>query len=366
MTNMTAVADQPAADAAIARPSLAAFLVAWVLFWVLLMTVGLQDYLRSGRSALWQPLLWEGTSCLVASAIVWLQWRRLYSLDGLLAQPRRWFTASLVWLPLAAPGFVGAVYALRHAVYAALGQSYRHEAWGAVFFYETLKFSLFYLLFVAVLFGLRAHAALAAQSVRAERLQALTQQAQLLQLTQQIEPHFLFNALNTIASAVHDRPDLADTLLLRLASLMRAASDLTRRPEVALAEELQLLEAYTAIMSERFAPRVTVRFDIDPASTRCPVPTLLLQPLVENAFRHGVEQHAGAGTVSVRSRCAAGVLRLEVEDDLGCLPQPLVWGVGLKNLRQRLVLRHGPHASLALQPRAGGGVLARIELPCVC
>ncbi len=109
-----------------------------------------------------------------------------------------------------------------------------------------------------------------------------------------------------------------------------------------------------------------MRFDIDPASTRCPVPTLLLQPLVENAFRHGVEQHAGAGTVSVRSRCAAGVLRLEVEDDLGCLPQPLVWGVGLKNLRQRLVLRHGPHASLALQPRAGGGVLARIELPCVC
>ncbi len=75
---MTAVADQPAADAAMARPSLAAFLVPWVLFWVLLMTVGVQDYLRSGRSALWQPLLWEGSSCLVASAIVWLQWRRRY------------------------------------------------------------------------------------------------------------------------------------------------------------------------------------------------------------------------------------------------------------------------------------------------
>lgn len=362
---MSATAHKPLADLAIARPSLAAFLVAWALFWVLLVTVELQDFLRQGHTALWQPFLWEGSSCLVASAIVWLQWRHLPRLDGLLAQPWRWFMASLCWLPLAAPAFVCVVYALRHAVYALVGDSYRHEAWGAVFRYEMLKFSLFYLLFVAILFGMRAHAAMGAERVRSERLRTLTQQAQLLQLTQQIEPHFLFNALNTIASTIHTDPELADTLLLRLSALLRAATDLARRPEVALSEELQLLRAYTDIMVQRFASRVVVRFEIDPASLACQVPALALQPLVENAFRHGVEQQTRPGTVVIRGRRDGTQLRVEVEDDLGTLAQPTVLGTGLSNLQQRLLLRYGDQAHLSLNQRAGGGVVARIELPCV-
>lgn len=348
------------------RRPLAGFLIAWLVFWALLTTVGVQDYLRQGHTELWKPLLWEGTSFAVASLIAWLLLGRLHRLDGLLAQPWRWFAANLLWLPPAAVGFVVAVYALRHAVYALLGEAYRHEAWGVVFRYETLKFSLFYLAFVAILFGIRSHAALGTERLRAERLRSLQQQATLLQLTQQLEPHFLFNAINTIASTIHTNPDLADSLLLRLAALLRAATDLARQPEVLLAEELRLLEGYAAIMRERFAGRVTVRFEVDPQSGECRVPALALQPLLENAFRHGVESRSEPTAIVVRTRRAEGRLRLEVEDDAGALPADPVLGVGLGNLRQRLALRYGERAALTLGARRAGGVVARIELPCEC
>lgn len=353
-----------------AAPSSAvAFLAAWVVFWLLLLTLAIQEQLRGGHGAIWQPLLWEGSSCLVASGIVALLWRQLPLLDRLLAQPLRWFAACLVWLPLATIGFVAAIYAIRHGVYAAFGSSYQHAPWSQVIQYESLKFSLFSLMFIAILFGLRSHAALGVARLKVERLLRLTQQAQLQQLTQQIEPHFLFNALNTIASSIHANPDLADTLVLRLSALLRAATDLTRRSEVTLDEELTLLQAFVDIMQARFAPRTMVHWDIDENSRRCMVPTLLLQPLAENAYRHGLAAIGTAPallTISLRSRRLGDRLQLEVVDDQGQMPEPLADGVGLANLRQRLALLHQQAATLELVPRNGGGVVARIELPCGC
>ncbi len=343
---------------------LAGFGVAWAIFWALLVIVGVQDHWRQGGSEVWKPLLWEGTSFLVASAIAWAQWRRTARRDHLLAQPWRRFAHSLQWLPLAAPLFVVAVYALRHAVYALIGQTYAHDPWGTVFRYEMLKFAVFYLLFVALFFGIRSHAALSNARIRIERERALARHAQLLQLTQQIEPHFLFNALNTIASTIHTDANLADTLLTQLAALLRAATDLARQPETTLDEELRLLEAYAAIMRQRFAERVELHFDIDPAARACRVPTLLLQPLLENAFRHGVERRSQRTHIVVRAARDAQHLRLEVQDDAGLLAQAPVFGVGLANLRQRLLTRYGERATLELRALEGGGVVARIELPC--
>ena len=345
---------------------LAGFGVAWAIFWVLLVTVGVQDYLRQGGTELWKPLLWEGTSFLVASAIVWAQWRGAMRGDHLLAQPRRWFAHSLLWLPLVAPLFVVAVYALRHAIYALIGQTYGHEPWGTVFRYEVLKFSVFYLLFVALFFGIRSHGALSDARIRLERERALAKQAQLLQLTQQIEPHFLFNALNTIVSTIHTDANLADALLTQLAALLRAATDLARKPETTLDEELNLLEAYAAIMRQRFAERVKVCFEISPTARACRVPTLVLQPLLENAFRHGVQQRSQPTTIIVRVALDAQRLRLEVQDDAGQLSAAPVFGVGLENLRQRLLTRYGDQATLVLRALDAGGVLAQIELPCEC
>jgi signal transduction histidine kinase len=358
----TELDDQP--DARLPRLPVTGFVVAWVAFWILMMTIAVQEHLREGQTDIWKPLLWEGTSFLVASVILGAQWARLHRLDHLLAEPWRWFVAILIWLPLAAIAFVVGIYGLRHGVYALIGETYRHAPWPVLFRYEVLKFSLFYLLFVAILFGVRSHVAMSAERVRAERARALVQQAQLLQLTQQLEPHFLFNALNTIAATVHPDPDLADDLLTRLAALLRAATDLTRQPEIELPEELRLLDAYVAIMRARFADRVVVHFEVDEAARKCRVPTLVLQPLIENAFRHAVEPRSVTTTIHVRAHLNQARLTLAVEDDGGVLAAVPQFGVGLTNLRRRLALRYGDRAPLTLSARPGGGVAARIEMPC--
>lgn len=363
---LSAAATGNAAAAAPLRQHIG-LVIAWFAFWLLMTTIAVQDHLRSGGSQLWQPLLWEGSSCVVTSVIAWWNWSRAPRLDALLHRPWAWLGRALRWLPLHAVLFVAAVYALRHAVYAALGQAYHHEPWPALFVYETLKFSMFFVLFAAAGFGVRSHGALLAERLRAERSLALAQRAQLLQLAQQLQPHFLFNALNTIAAVVHEDADRADALLTKLAALLRASSDLARRATTTLDEELRLLEGYTAIMQERFADRVSVRLDIDDAARRCEVPALLLQPLVENCFRHGVEKRTGAACIVVAARCAAGRLELQVADDIGELDATAGEGTGLTTLRQRLAAAYGDAAALQLARRAGGrGVVASVVLPCAC
>lgn len=333
------------------------WLLAWAAFWLLMVTVALQDYLRNeGSHHLWRPLLWEGSACLVATVMLGWMWHRAPRDDGWLTEPVRWFVSQLRWLPLLAPLFVTLVYALRHAVYALLGQTYEHQPWGQVYLYECTKFAMFFMLFTAIVFGERTHAALAEQRMRA-------QAAQLAQLTQQLEPHFLFNALNTIAATVHDRPDLADALLTKLAALLRATTDLTRRPSCTLDEELKLVDGYAAIMCERFGDRVRLSVDATAEARACRVPTLAVQPLLENAFRHGVERTSEPVTLTLRARSAGGRLRVEVEQSWGDVPREPTLGVGLGSLRERLRSLHAERAQVGLEARAGGGAIAWFEFP---
>ncbi len=345
----------PVARALLPR-SRAALLLAWVAFWLLMLTIAVQDHLREARGELWRPFLWEGSSCLVASALLGLKWRQAPRDDVLLARPARWFWIQLRQLPVLAPLFVVAVFAIRHGVFALLDQAYRHAPWAEVFVYESTKFALFYTLFVAAVFGLRTHAALAEQRQR-------TQQAQLAQLTQQIEPHFLFNALNTVAATLHSDPDRADTMLTKLAGLLRATTDLTRRPTCTLDEELRLAEGYTAIMCERFADRVSLRLEIDDAARGCRVPTLAVQPLLENAFRHGVERHVEPTRLVLRARSDGRTLRVELDQSRGGVPATPTFGVGLGTLRDRLAALHGDRAAVGLDPLPDGGARAWFELP---
>ncbi len=345
-------------------------LLAWAAFWLLMLLVGVQEEWRDGsRHWWWRPVLGEGSSALVATAIAVAQWRLVQRLDPLLASPARWFARVLVWLPLLAAGFVLAIFGLRWGVRELAGLPHGRESLGAAFFYEALKFSIFYLLFSGLQFGLRSYLAWHAERLRAERLARLSQQAQLAQLTQQLQPHFLFNALNTVSSLIHTDPQLADTLLMRLAALLRAATDVSRRPQQPLAEELALLEGYAAIMCERFADRVRLQWDIDPRARACLVPTLGLQPLLENCFCHGVERRIAPTSIKVSAQLDASAqrLRIVVEDDAGVLAtSPPPDGVGLGNLRQRLAVLHGDEARLEVRQRDGApGVVATVELPCV-
>lgn len=343
------------------------FVAAWALFCTLLGLVAVLQALQDGSAAPWRPLLWEATSCLVGTPIIVALWRLTPRWDHLIARPARWFLHAAGVVPLLAPCFVVAVFLVRAAVHALLGETYAVPArWVETLLYEGVKFSLFYLLLAAAMFGVRAYAVMCRERWRSERLGRLAQQAQLTQLAQQLQPHFLFNALGLIAETVHTNAALADTLLSRLAQLLRATTDLVRRPETTLAEELHLVDAYAALMAERFAGRVRWEVDMDPALAACRVPTLLVQPLVENAFRHGVERVTGVATLRVRASRADGLLQIEVENDLGVLDPSAGQGTGLSTLRDRLQVQHGAAARLEVAPRPGGGVRAVVVLPCVC
>lgn len=337
----------------------------WLAFWLLMFLLGAQEFIWQGGRQLWRPLVDYGTAALVATALAAVQMRRSHRFDDLLHRPMRWFVHMWAWMPLQMVAFVAAMYALRLGLYSLVGAPFRPGRWSEVLTYEAAKFTLFYALLGGIQFGLRSYKAWATERLRTEQQARLAQQAQLLQLTQQLQPHFLFNALNTVSSLIHTDPDMADLLLSRLATLLRAATDAGRRPEQPLTDELTLLHAYVDIMSQRFADRVVVRWEVDADAGHWRVPTLGLQPLLENCFRHVVERRRATTHLVVRARRHADKLRIEIEDDGDLTAVPATRGVGLGNLERRLRSLHGRDASLTLQVRPGGGLIARVELPCV-
>jgi hypothetical protein len=336
----------------------------WLAFWLLMFLLGTQEYLWSGGRQLWRPLVDYGIAALVATALAAVQIKRAQRFDDLLGQPMRWFAHMWAWMPLQLAAFVAVMYGLRPVLYALMGTPLRHGRWSEVLAYDAAKFTLFYALLGGIQFGLRSYKAWVTERLRTEQQARLAQQAQLAQLTQQLHPHFLFNALNTVSSLIHTNPDMADVLLTRLATLLRAATDAGQRPEQPLADELMLLHAYADIMTQRFADRVDIRWEVDPEAGHCRVPTLGLQPLLENCFRHVVEQRREPTHVVIRAGRDADKLRIEIEDDGDLQAIPSTRGVGLGNLERRLQSLHGSEASLTFQARSGGGLIARVELPC--
>ena len=336
---------------------------AWAAFCLLMLLVGLQERWYAGQPLWPWPVFYEASSMLVATGVALWRWRRSPRDDPWLARPGRWFWRVLRWTPLAAMAFIGALYGLRHAVRALFGLVYEHQPWPEVLAYEGLKFSVFYILFAAAQFALRSHQALAAERLRAEQLERLSTEARLAQLTQQMQPHFLHNALNTIASLVHDDADAADAALLRLSQLLRAATDASRRPLHPLADELALARSFAELMQQRFgAARVRLQWDCGQLPA-IDVPALSLQPLLENAFVHAVERRAALTTIQVVVRREGTRLRLSVADDGPGDAGERRPGVALANLRERLRALYGGAASLQLLPRDGGGSVAVLELP---
>lgn len=189
---------------------------------------------------------------------------------------------------------------------------------------------------------------------------------QLEALRMQLNPHFLFNALNGVSALMYRDIDAADTMLMRLSELLREALQRTKQPWVSLRDDLAFLDRYLGIELIRFAGRLTVRHEIQPETLELQVPNLILQPLVENAIKHGIEPKAQASIITLRAvRTPAGTLRLEVEDNgRGYDPRkPVLSGIGLTNIRARLEHLFGSRGSLRLDPGSSGGVRAVVEFP---
>lgn len=187
--------------------------------------------------------------------------------------------------------------------------------------------------------------------------------AELTVLRMQIQPHFLFNALNTVTALVREDPERAERMIARLSTLFRHTLDSAGAEEVPLVEELRIARLYLEIEEARFEDRLRVRWNVDPETYEARVPHLILQPLVENAVRHGIAPRAAEGTVEISAARENGALLLAVRDDgVGGVP-PEVTGVGLGNTRARLRQLYGARQSLEVEGAPGKGFAVRIRLP---
>jgi two-component system, LytTR family, sensor kinase len=201
--------------------------------------------------------------------------------------------------------------------------------------------------------------------VHASELEARLTRTHLQLLRMQLQPHFLFNTLNTVAELVHTDPDTADQMITRLGRLLRLSLDHAGHQVVPLRQEIEFLRMYVEIEQVRFQDRLEIVWDLAHDTLDAAVPTLLWHPVLENAIRHGVTPLAGRGCVVIASRRDAGDLVLEIRDNGRGLPPGGVLreGVGLRNVRERVDQLYGSAARFTLGPVIGGGTVATLRLP---
>ncbi|WP_237071745.1 sensor histidine kinase [Mizugakiibacter sediminis] len=345
----------------------------WTLafaFWTLLalsytVSNGISS-ISEGHEAAWLRLavwnfgnfyLWMALTPLVA----WLGrlgaagWRRFWalhlpcSLALALALAQSLAMLAIFWW-LCGPGHAPAT---TFAAYARLEFAYKlHLGW------------LTYWVLLAALRGLETRRRLRDERLRSAQLETQLVQSQLQTLRMQLQPHFLFNTLNAISALALSDPMQARLMIARLSDFLRLTLEERHAQQVPLARELQLLDCYLGVQQVRFQDRLIVRMDVAADTVRAAVPNMILQPLVENALRHGLLNKPGPGTLHIVTRRDGDHLQLCVDDDGLGLPQPApAEGLGLGTTRARLRVLFGEAARLQLSRRPGGGTRAELRLP---
>jgi hypothetical protein len=313
-------------------------------------------YRSTGRPGSWSVTIGRALAewwlwALITPAVVWLA--RRYPVRG----PRRWHHLGLhIGIGLAV---ALAKTAADRAIYAVL------TGFWLYWLLSTIALQVFvYGALVAAAHGVEYYR----RSREREQLEARLAEARLQLLGMQLQPHFLFNALNTIAELVHEDPAAADRMITGLSDLLRRTLDLGTVQEIPLDEELALLSRYLDIQQTRFGERLRVEMRVDPAVRRAPVPVLVLQPLVENAIRHGVDPALAGGRIAIGARQAGADLVLDVTN--ACAPRRREselsggrGGVGLRNTRERLDALYGERAHLTAAPLEGGLFRVSVRLP---
>jgi two-component system LytT family sensor kinase len=351
----------------------------WITIWLLAFALATPlawssvAFVYFGMLAAGRPLTFAHS--MVAGLPEWYVWAGLTPLVFSLGQRVRlerqqWVAAGLFHL---VAGTVVALVdlALVTAINRQFGPTVSYV--GPVFWDVYLKIVLRYFHYSFIIYWVIVAAAHAVSYYRSSRdrevegirLQAELTQAQLATLRMQLQPHFLFNTLHTIASLVRDgRGEAATTTIARLGELFRQTLGNVQRNEVPLREELGFIEAYLEIEQTRFSDRLAVRFDVDQEALGAMVPNLSLQPLVENAIRHGIARDPSAARIEVRAARRDGALRIEIRNDgpeyTGNVSSG---GVGLANTRARLHRLYGSAYRLDLQPHQSGGTVAVLEVP---
>lgn len=230
----------------------------------------------------------------------------------------------------------------------------------------TLYFHFYFLTFLSVLFAYHAYfwrQRFRDGALKSSQLEAKLFQAKNQALRMQLQPHFLFNTLHSISTLMHADVEAADRMITRLGDLLRLSLDRNGEQEIRLGQELAFLGAYLEIEHIRFKDRLQVSMEVPESLKDAWLPTFILQPLVENALKHGFSKRSQGGTVAIRAKEASGVLRLEVEDDGEGPPASLHEGVGLRSVRERLQLLYGDQGQFIFNGLPGRGALAVLMLP---
>ena len=241
------------------------------------------------------------------------------------------------------------------------------DTWRTSLLFQVLTYLIVYALILTVTYVMDARRRMADQMMETARLSEELTKAQLAALRQQMEPHFMFNTLHSITGLVRDHEnDAAVSMIVGLSEFLRRASEDSHRSQVTLAEEVEYLQRYLDIQKVRFGERLQVSVDIPAELLRAQVPNLLLQPLVENAIKHGIAKRAAGGTVRVTGAHLNGSLCLSVYNDCPDFPtegQTSRTGLGISNLRSRLQILHGNESALKLNRTDTGAVEVVVSLP---
>jgi signal transduction histidine kinase len=322
------------------------------------------DDLARGLPGTFVRRLLEETTGNLASALLFpiaVFAERRFPLDQ-----RRW---RHTW-PIHVAGYVvysiahtSVIAALRAGAFPALGLgSYDYGSMPMRYIMESAQDFFSYAMFVGVLTLIRAQHRLHHNELRATALERDAATARLESLSLRLQPHFLFNALNTIASTAYLDPVATDELIGRLGELLRQSLRTTDRQEIPLAEELELVRAYQALIEARFGERVRFAFDVDPSLADVAVPAFLLQPLAENAVQHGASLEFTNTTIHIRAARDGDAINLSVTNDSSADFDPSRLGTGLGATRDRIGLLYGPHASLEIAAE-GGTFRVTVRLP---
>ena len=336
--------------------------VRWCLYWASWTAVGLLNtatqIIQDPELPKWKPLLWELGSLYTVGC--------LYPLVAYAA--RRFPFSRTAWVRTVAIHFgflvvfsamhTSGMVAARKIGYWIAGQPYIFGGPIRVL-YEFYKDLILYPVLIGLTVGIDYYRKYRETELQSEQLQRRLAEAQLQNLRGQLNPHFLFNTLNLISSRMYEDVADADRMIARLSDLLRMTLGNGNETEVPLKIELEMLELYLDIMKSRFQDSVQVRIDVEPRARQAMVPSFLLQPLVENAFRHGVANKASGGYIEILGTALNGTLSLTVRDNgpgiSGDVSDALHKGIGLSNSAARLRQLYGEQHRMQIRNRSDGG-----------
>lgn len=315
------------------------------------------DLIKRGLASFW-------IYAALTPPVLWLCWR--YPI-----QRNKYFLSRIVLHLVASLAFTAIHVSVRIAVYPirfnGVVQPVTPKLWRTMYLYFAFDNIVNLYAMIAILGHLMLnYRDLRVRELRSAQLEGKLARAQLSMLKMQLQPHFLFNTLHTVSALTRDNPDAAEDMLARLSDLLRQTLDNDTAQEVPLRAELDFLGRYLDIEQVRFADRLAVKIDLAPDTLDALVPNMVLQPLVENALRHGIGRKAQGGHLEIRSRREGGICMLSVQDSGPGFQQGnghMAEGIGLSNTRSRLEHLHPGKHELRLENVPEGGALVTLRIP---